>query len=962
MGYLKFHASKTVFKQNSAVAFQLSSFPAFQLSSFPAFINIKNNSLQKSKLSRAIVLSLIAANLLGGIGQSWAACDGLGGQCVVTDGSTVSFTGGIYETTGPAPAQTALYASGNGSEIEMTGGELRLNPPTLTSGYAARAENGGEIHFDNTKINGWGGIHVDNAKVELGDKSTIAITGDNVNALTLVNGSNTFYTFNATNTFSTSGTYSHGIAAEGMGTDILLHTVKINTTGDHSHGIFVKDYIYFTDIYGAADIRTQGAGSRAISAKSSDVAIFEEVKLRTEGDNSEGLYLTDDARFYTFKEVTVETRGAASHAIVLAGETYAQIGDSFVSPDSRITTHGANAYGVLFEENPGAWGDSYWMNQAYLSGVSLDSRQAGAIMVRAKTNNSVILWDGEIKGADRLVEVRDTVNGDRATLELQANNSKLLGGAAVDAKSYLWMRLRGNSEWTIRHDAAGNGLSEISILEFNNSSIRFDAPSSGVYQTLRIGAGDPGTHAVYNATGNASVTLNTLLNEGGDWSKQFTDRLLIEGDVSGQTVLKINEMPGSPGGQTSPNGANLAHEGISLVQVSGNAAENSFALDGGYVTMGGLPYTYQLYAYGPGSSNGSASSDPNQKQVGGNAHWDYRLQGECIGPCPPPPPPPPPPKQVAPQLANYLVAPSALFHVGLQDISSLHQHLSDMRLNITQQSALNRDEFFLRGVSGDYHYRSNLSAMQYGYNADIRYAAMHMGGNVYAVDSDTNLLRFGLSSSRGNLAFTPQREASQQTKMERWAIAPYLTWRHETGAHLDAVVSYGHFDGWVTTPARGRTARLQGQTYAASIETGLAFVWPAADIKFEPQLQLVYQKLIFDPTRDVDNFSVTLGNPEQSTLRVGAELSKQLAHAVTGQTGTLYGNFNLIHSMNDEHTAWFGDNFAIGRSGTHLKTGAGMQITLGKHANLYSDVTWQAPISNAGTRGYSLNFGFKVRF
>jgi len=80
------------------------------------------------------------------------------------------------------------------------------------------------------------------------------------------------------------------------------------------------------------------------------------------------------------------------------------------------------------------------------------------------------------------------------------------------------------------------------------------------------------------------------------------------------TLIHINEVIGSPGGLTSPSGSYLNNEEISLIQVSGMSTENAFALAGGYVTMGSLPYEYRLYAYGLGSSNGA--SDPMQTEPG----------------------------------------------------------------------------------------------------------------------------------------------------------------------------------------------------------------------------------------------------------------------------------------------------------------------------------------------------------
>lgn len=47
---------------------------------------------------------------------------------------------------------------------------------------------------------------------------------------------------------------------------------------------------------------------------------------------------------------------------------------------------------------------------------------------------------------------------------------------------------------------------------------------------------------------------------------------------------------------------------VSLIQVSGKAAEDSFQLNRAYIALEGLPYQYYLNGYGPASSLGQAQT------------------------------------------------------------------------------------------------------------------------------------------------------------------------------------------------------------------------------------------------------------------------------------------------------------------------------------------------------------------
>ncbi|WP_375672908.1 autotransporter outer membrane beta-barrel domain-containing protein, partial [Bartonella sp. CL45QHWL] len=219
-----------------------------------------------------------------------------------------------------------------------------------------------------------------------------------------------------------------------------------------------------------------------------------------------------------------------------------------------------------------------------------------------------------------------------ASITVLADASTLEGRTHVDKNSNAELYLGGHSQWILQqplqkdqHEAAhDSSISLVSLMD--ESSINFkrhESSSVDDYQTLRVGKGKG---EVYKAQGGASISLNTYLNSGGALDHQKTDRVLIHGDVSGKTKLQVHGVAGSPGGYTGKGGN---AEGISIIQVSGEAKQDSFQLEGGYVALDKLPYQYKLYSYGPGSHLGKANMD--QRLVEGNGEfWDFRLESRSI--------------------------------------------------------------------------------------------------------------------------------------------------------------------------------------------------------------------------------------------------------------------------------------------------------------------------------------------
>ncbi|WP_375669060.1 autotransporter outer membrane beta-barrel domain-containing protein [Bartonella sp. MR168JLCBS] len=227
---------------------------------------------------------------------------------------------------------------------------------------------------------------------------------------------------------------------------------------------------------------------------------------------------------------------------------------------------------------------------------------------------------------------------EHSNVKIEADASTLVGVAHVDESSTAKIELKNGSKWILSRpkvdklhnsDASSSKLGDysfISSVNLTDSSLVFEELKSKTtdgYQTLLIGKG-AGT--VYRAQGDARLYLNTYLDKGGALQEQKTDRLLINGDLEGKTTVHVYSVPGSSGALTGDGGND---QGISIIQVYGKAAEDSFQLNGGYVTLEASPYQYHLKSYGPSSALGAADSNQRVLKNTGT-FWDFRLESQFV--------------------------------------------------------------------------------------------------------------------------------------------------------------------------------------------------------------------------------------------------------------------------------------------------------------------------------------------
>ncbi|WP_375646493.1 autotransporter outer membrane beta-barrel domain-containing protein [Bartonella sp. TT29SHDZB] len=800
---------------------------------------------------------------------------------------------------------------------------------------------------------------------------------------------------------------------------VILENTKVNT----------RDGKASLSSYSGADIWMEGGelrftNSHGVSAVLGGKVILDGVTVAGKGykDKNHTVFLMDESGFVEFKGGTINVEDA--HGILLENpvkpfsvvselsETEAEIEDRDAAEDlsnsfyvteinlksSFVTVKGKGSYGIYLRgEKP--WSEGRDKKEE----ISFEEEKAPPRLevVNLDRTEFSVLDDAAIYGRNIISGVVGLVHStlhsgnfllkaeEGASVIVLADGSTLEGRAHVDKDSNAELYLGGHSTWILpqplqkdQNEAAHNSsISLVSLM--GESSINFkrhESSSVDNYQTLRIGKGKG---EVYRARDGASISLNSYLNSGGALNYQKTDRVLIHGDVSGKTMLRVHGVAGSPGGYTGKGGN---AEGISIIQVSGEAKQDSFQLEGGYVALNALPYQYKLYSYGPESEFGKASMD--QRLVEGSGDfWDFRLESRSIdsdvkpkpdpapkpipGPEPSPAPAPEPHprpkpgvKAVVPQVPTYLLLPNALRHIGLMNVNNQNKRLEALR--ITSGGLLESREkplFFVSGYGGNHRYTSNLSALEYGYGGEFDYNALEAGVLLKAIENTYGSTSFGIIGAYERFSLQPLNvEQSQKSTFDKWSVTAYGGMQHDAGFYVDGLVSYGFFKGDVLTTARGKTATLKGNPLSASLTAGKTFMVGENGFVFDPQVQVVYQYLQFNKVRDVDGFDIDLGKLHQWIGRIGGRLTKRLVATDEAQVISFYGKLHLAHGFEGKQFVHFKDAFQLGAFGSSLETGLGFNAQLSQKFALYGDLVYQHKLTKAGFSGTSFSGGLRYHF
>ncbi|EJF88394.1 outer membrane autotransporter barrel domain-containing protein [Bartonella vinsonii subsp. arupensis OK-94-513] len=893
-----------------------------------------------------------------------------GGEVQAKQGSTITLNDNVKVTS----EDDGLHAEGDQSKITMTGGTVTGSNSVLYT------KAGGYIHVKDVAMtaNGsgtkFGAFARGPSTIELNGNTTIKNASVGVKAQS----SNATIKMTGGSIEISGGDAIGAFFYDTSSKENKLQDVKISTDKDTflmENGVSVGKKSSVT-LDNVTITQTQSA---IFANEESQITIsggsFEAEKDTVYAKQGSTITLDNNAKATSSNGNGLHAEGNQSKITMTGGTVRVKEAAFIVENGGHID--GTNITAIA--ENKGIKFDDALHDQTSeinLTNTNLLVEDGTGIVANNSLNGKLNLKDSKIN-ADRLFVsiTHDTPKPDQIFI-LTAENSLLQGGVRNDENSRTTFDLKNNTIWTLKNsakekdedgnllDIAQRSRSDISTLNLDNSSIIFNGPTEDHYHTLHIGSGKPDTKAVYNATGDAQIHFNTEWSDGIASADQKTDRLLIHGDVEGKTAVyvtgRLEENNVKANTSVSAN-----TRGVSLIQVSGKAQEDSFKLVNGYTTRNGSPDMYTLRAYGPDSSQGKANIAQNLFDEKNEDFWDFRLQPEILETGSGSTGPGSNPTVVAPvpQTAGYIVMPNALFYSGLVDMAKQNALLANMRASVLGKEEEKNTGFFLYTYGSTGTLSSERGPLKYGYGADLRYAALQGGVTLSALEGQNSTTHFGLVATYGQLSFTPKdmKDAGKNT-LDKWSLTAYGSSQYDNGFYIDTLLSYGILKGDITNAIIGKTAKLKNaKMLSLSTTVGKEFATGTEGLTLEPQAQLAYQHLMFDTITDVNNFTVDMNNPHQWMIRVGGRLTKTLS-TENNRLMSFYGKVNLIKTFGDDGTIQIGRSFDLDPMGAAIEGGVGINAQLSHNFSLHGDVSYQQKLQKTGISGASFSGGIRYQF
>lgn len=432
---------------------------------------------------------------------------------------------------------------------------------------------------------------------------------------------------------------------------------------------------------------------------------------------------------------------------------------------------------------------------------------------------------------------------------------------------------------------------------------------------------------------NGQLLLGTQL--GGDNS--LTDKLVIEGNASGTTLVSVNNMGGS-GAQTV--------EGIKIIEVKGISDDGAF-IQNGRIVAGAYDYSlikgsatgqdkqswYLTSLYNGGSGSG-----------GNSAGGIHAIRPEAMG-----------------YLSNLSMA-NTMFNLRLQDRQPETTYI-DPVTGQTKTSTL-----WLRHQYGFNEFEDSTGSLTSKSNRNI----IQLGGDI-AQWSTNGSDRFHLGAMAGS-GYSHGRAESKLTKyhtrteLSGYSMGLYGTWyqndRDKTGLYIDSWLLWNHFTAKVNgQELQQEKYHLQGVT--SSLEMGytlnLGQLRQGYELWLQPQTQLTWQGVKADKHTE-NNGTLVRANRDNLQTRLGArvmlvpEQSSELARPIVSP----YLEANWIH-----HSKSYGvsmDSEGISQAGTKniAEIKAGIEGNITQNTSLWLNVGHQ--FSSNSYRDTTTTLGVKFSF
>ena len=391
---------------------------------------------------------------------------------------------------------------------------------------------------------------------------------------------------------------------------------------------------------------------------------------------------------------------------------------------------------------------------------------------------------------------------------------------------------------------------------------------------------------------DGTLSFNTAL--GNDASA--TDKLVVAGDTSGSTTVRVNNV-GGVGAQTA--------QGIELIDVQG-ASNGKFALQGDYVFQGEQAVVAGAYAYrlykgtdtGTGgdwylrSALASGAGDPGNPGDPGNTQPLYQ-----------------------PGVPLYEAYAGMLQQANT--LGTLAQRTGDREWtdgkHIDGDGTKPGEGLWMHVQGGDQTFKPETSTSDTHY--DLSTWRAEAGIDTTLSESEEGRLVGGATLSYGRYQSNVNSAYGQgRLKTDGYGIGTTLTWFGDKGAYVDGQARWTRFDTDLRSTTLSQLLKDDNKAngYALGVEVGkrigLGEGWSAI-----PQAQVTYGKVSFNSFDDAFDAHVSQEKGAQTTARAGLMFDYTTATPGTGGGAThVYAIANLYRNFGD------GDQVAV--AGTDFTT------------------------------------------
>ncbi|MFC0691407.1 autotransporter outer membrane beta-barrel domain-containing protein [Paraburkholderia humisilvae] len=501
--------------------------------------------------------------------------------------------------------------------------------------------------------------------------------------------------------------------------------------------------------------------------------------------------------------------------------------------------------------------------------------------------------------------------------------------------------------------AAANALSAFASGNAGTFNIGGNLNNAGVVN-LAAASGRIGN--VLNVTGNytganGQVVLNTLLNQGGAASQ--TDRLVVGGNVSGTTAIKLNQ---------SGSGARTVGDGIQLVQVNGTSAANSFHL-AGPVQAGA--FQYMLFQGGATDANDwylrsqlAAQTTPTDTGGGTTAP---ATSAAASGPV-----------AFRPAVVGYSMTPLLNADYGFTILGRLHERVGDVASVESAQAGQTGQAANSNGVWGrlggqnlDADTSDRFSAdertffAQFGKDWTLSRGAnggsTHAGATVTIGSSSADF-----DDSARSIAGLPTSTGSVETQAQ--SIGGYWTKYLPDGSYFDGVGQLTHYRNKYGD-VFGDSGTQNGFGAGVSGEVGKPFALGSTAIAIEPQAQLLYQYLHLN--RFDDGISEISSNTTNGLRgRLGFRLFRaNLSNDSKTSSVTPYFTADVLHDFFSPGQTTIGGTSLDNELGkTWYELGVGVTGNSSKSSELYANVKYAHDFSGDYRRNVFAQVGYRFNW